>query len=217
MRAAYALTPALREEIPALAHKQHISAFWIWDVFMETYVEKFPHGFLFWIIVGLWGVLCVVAALIFIVILKWLVICRVRKGDHPAASYRVITSGFYLALQTAASPVLNLTMGTPVLAMYLRLLGARVGRRAFINTIMAGEPDLLSIGSEVCINRMALLGGHTYEDWVMKFGRITLDDRTALGCEAAVFRGAKLQQRVVLEDSTLCLADEELQTGRYRG
>ncbi|CAN0398431.1 unnamed protein product [Laminaria digitata] len=43
---------------------------------------------------------------------------------------------------------------------YYRLLGARLGRDVFFNTVRISDPDLVSIGAGSTINEHADLSGH---------------------------------------------------------
>ena len=79
---------------------------------------------------------------------KWLLVGRIRAGEHPLWSSFVwrneVADTF---VETVAAPwFARAASGTPVLNLWLRALGAEVGRGAWCETYWLPEADLVTLG-----------------------------------------------------------------------
>ncbi len=82
-----------------------------------------------------------------VVALKWLVIGRTKPGVYPlwgAYYYRI-----WLMQRIVHLTGHKFLQGTPLMRIYLRALGAKVGRDAIIHEFEEGAIDLISIGARV--------------------------------------------------------------------
>ena len=107
--------------------------------------------------------------------------------------------------------------GTPVWTSYLRLSGARIGRRVYVNTLGLSDYNLLEFGDDVVIGADVHIAGHTVERGVVKTGSVRLGDRVTIGVgsiiEIGVSAGDDVQvgalsfvpKYAVLEPETLYL------------
>jgi non-ribosomal peptide synthetase-like protein len=76
--------------------------------------------------------------------LKWLIIGRTKPGCYPLwGSYYF---RIWLVSRLLQVTTVKFLQGSPLMRVYLRLLGARVGRDAMISEFEAGAVDLLTIG-----------------------------------------------------------------------
>jgi len=62
--------------------------------------------------------------------------------------------------------------GSPLWTGYLRMNGARLGRRVFINTLSIADHNLLELGDDVVIGADVHISGHTVEAGMVKTGRV---------------------------------------------
>ncbi len=112
----------------------------------------------------------------------------------PDAEMRIADMGWPLlqwARYMAASHVVRvfaggLFKGTPMWTLYLRLNGARLGRRVFVNSLSVSDHNLLTFGHDVVIGSEVHLSGHTVEHGVVRTGRVTLDDGVTIGLGSVV-------------------------------
>lgn len=88
----------------------------------------------------------------FAVFFKWILVGRLDTQPHHAASFQRQCSCFAKTLLGVSSLVGSLFYGTGVVSFCLRLLGAKVGSRACINTLWVDDWDLVSIGSDVYLS-----------------------------------------------------------------
>jgi hypothetical protein len=84
----------------------------------------------------------------------------------------------------------QLLRGTPVWSGYLRLCGARVGRRVYVNTLGLSDYNLLEFGDDVVIGADVHIAGHTVEGGVVKTGAVRLGNGVTIGTGSIVEIGA---------------------------
>lgn len=75
----------------------------------------------------------------------------------------------------------TLFRGSPVWTAYLRLSGARLGRRVFINSLSLSDYNLLEFGDDVVIGADVHISGHTVEGGVVKTGAVRLGHNVTIG------------------------------------
>jgi acetyltransferase-like isoleucine patch superfamily enzyme len=76
--------------------------------------------------------------------------------------------------------------GSPVWTAYLRLNGARLGRRVYINTVCISDHNLLTCGDDVVIGADVHVSGHTVEDGLLKTAPVILGDHVTVGVGSVV-------------------------------
>lgn len=80
----------------------------------------------------------------------------------------------------------GLFRGSPVWTMYMRLAGARLGRRVYINSLAVIDYNLLEFGDDVVIGADVHLSGHTVEAGIVKTGGVRLAHGVTIGVGAVV-------------------------------
>src|SRR5260370_7677002 len=65
--------------------------------------------------------------------------------------------------------------GTPFICWYFRLLGARIGKRVYMETTDLREFDLAIIGDEAALNADCTIQTHLFQDPAMKMPTVDLD------------------------------------------
>src|SRR5258708_16031745 len=76
--------------------------------------------------------------------------------------------------------------GTSFMSAFMKLMGARIGRRAYINTTDWTETDLINLGEDVAINDNAPLQAHLFDGRVMKVGPIQAGPRCSVSISSAI-------------------------------
>ena len=76
--------------------------------------------------------------------------------------------------------------GSPIWSAYLRLAGARIGRRVYVNSLAVVDYNLLDFGDDVVIGDGVHLSGHTIEGGVFKTARVRLRPRVTIGVGSIV-------------------------------
>jgi acetyltransferase-like isoleucine patch superfamily enzyme len=76
--------------------------------------------------------------------------------------------------------------GSPIWTAYLRLAGARLGRRVYVNSLAVADYNLLEFGDNVVIGADAHVSGHTVEDGVVKTARVRLGNGVTIGLGSVI-------------------------------
>ena len=90
----------------------------------------------------------------------------------------------------------SLFRATPIWTFYMRLNGARMGKRVFVNSLEVTDHNLLDFGDDVVVGGGAHLSGHTVEGGVLKTAPVRLGRGVTVGVGSVVGIG------VVAGDST---------------
>ena len=86
----------------------------------------------------------------------------------------------------------TLFRGTPIWSAYLRLNGARVGRRVYVNSLGVSDHNLLEFGDDVVIGGDVHLSGHTVEGGLVKTAPVRLRDRVTIGLGSVIGIGVTI-------------------------
>jgi non-ribosomal peptide synthetase-like protein len=117
---------------------------------------------------------------------KWLLIGRWKPTEIRAWSWGYLRFWIVKSL-VQKNPFIKLLSGSPLLVVYLRALGAKIGPGT---TIFANQipvcTDLLTIGSGTLIRKNVTLPGYHAEAGVIRTGRITIGDRVVVGTAAVL-------------------------------
>ncbi|MGW6707738.1 Pls/PosA family non-ribosomal peptide synthetase [Streptomyces sp. NPDC054956] len=143
---------------------------------------------------------------------KWLLVGRHRTGEHP------LWSGFVWRNELADTFVEVLAVpwlagsvpGTPLLALWLRALGARVGRGVWCESYWLPETDLVVLGDAVTVNRGCVLQTHLFHDRILRTDTVVLGEGSTLGPGGIVLPGSTVGARSTLGPASLVMAGESV-------
>lgn len=76
--------------------------------------------------------------------------------------------------------------GSPLWTAYLRLNGARIGKRVFINTLSIADHNLLECGDDVVIGADVHISGHTVEGGMVKTARVRVGSNVTIGLGSVI-------------------------------
>jgi len=151
---------------------------------------------------------------------KWGLMGRYRASEKPLWCGFVWRTELVTALhEDLASPwLLMMCLGTPLVPWFFRLMGARVGKGVYMETICLTEYDLISIGDGVCIGADATLQTHLFEDRVMKMSSVTVANNCTVGTDAVVLYDTRMDEGALLGPLSLLMKGETLPAGtRWEG
>lgn len=86
----------------------------------------------------------------------------------------------------------SLFRGTPIWTAHLRLSGARLGRRVYVNSLSVSDYNLIQCGDDVVIGGAVHLAGHTVEGGVVKTARVRLGDNVTIGLGSVIEIGVEI-------------------------
>ena len=82
--------------------------------------------------------------------------------------------------------------GSPIWTAYLRLNGARIGRRVYVNSLFVSDHNLLEFGDDVVIGSEVHVSGHTVEAGVVKTAAVRLGREVSIGLGAVIDIGVTI-------------------------
>ncbi|MEU4270043.1 Pls/PosA family non-ribosomal peptide synthetase [Streptomyces sp. NPDC026092] len=153
-----------------------------------------------------------VAACLVSVAAKWLLVGRHRTGEHP------LWCGFVWRNELADTFVEVLAVpwligsvpGTPVMTLWLRGLGARIGRGVWCESYWLPETDLVVLGAAASVNRGCVLQTHLFHDRILRTDTVVLREGATLGPGGIVLPGSSVGARSTLGPASLVMAGESV-------
>jgi non-ribosomal peptide synthetase-like protein len=103
----------------------------------------------------------------------------------------------------AAPWLFRFATGTPLLSMWLRTLGAKIGRGAWLETFWLPEYDLVRLGAGATVNRGCVVQTHLFHDRIMSMDEVTLGAGATLGPHGIVLPGASIGARTTVGPGSL--------------
>jgi len=149
---------------------------------------------------------------LFTIGLKWLLVWRYRPAERPLWSTLVWRNELLNALhEHLAVPFLvGPLTGTPFISWYFRALGARIGKRVYMETTDLTEFDLVSVDDEAALNADCTIQTHLFEDRVMKMSRIQIGSQCRVGAGSLVLYDTQIEHGASLGDLSLLMKNEAL-------
>ena len=86
----------------------------------------------------------------------------------------------------------TLVRGTPLWTSHLRLSGARLGKRVYVNSLSVSDYNLIECGDDVVIGGGVHLSGHTVEAGVVKTARVRLGNNVTIGLGSVIEIGVEI-------------------------
>jgi non-ribosomal peptide synthetase-like protein len=151
---------------------------------------------------------------------KWLLVGRFRVTEHALWTSFVwrneLADTFVEVL--AAPWLFRFATGTPLLTMWLRTLGAKIGRGAWLETFWLPEYDLVRLGPGATVNRGCVVQTHLFHDRIMSMDEVTLGAGATLGPHGIVLPGASIGARTTVGPGSLVTRGDVVPSdSRWRG
>ncbi|MCP3798358.1 amino acid adenylation domain-containing protein [Allokutzneria sp. A3M-2-11 16] len=152
------------------------------------------------------------ALLLLSVVAKWVLVGRFREGSHPLWGWYFCR--WWLANAFMAMSGAGALAGTPLLPLYYRLMGARVGARCTLDTAQCSAWDLVSIGADTSVGADTQLLGYRVENGMVHFGRVSIGSRCYVGMRSALGLNVAMGDDSALADQTLLPDGDVLPAGQ---
>lgn len=159
-------------------------------------------------------------AIVLTVALKWLIMGRYRSGVHPLWSFFVWRDEIINSVQEqlAGAWLLNSGLATPLMSVYLRAMGAKVGAGVWCETLAITEFDVVHLEDGCVVNRASCVQTHLFHDRLLRIGPATLRAGSTLGPSSVVLPDAALGAGSTVGARSVVLRGEELPAGsRWHG
>ncbi|QWT23537.1 amino acid adenylation domain-containing protein [Subtercola sp. PAMC28395] len=151
---------------------------------------------------------------------KWALVGRIGREEHPLWSsfvWRNEVSDTFVEM-VAAPWFAGSATGTPALAVWLRSLGTKIGRGAWVETYWLPEADLVSLGAASTVNRGCVVQTHLFHDRVMSLDTVDLEDGATLGPHGVILPAASIGADATVGPASLVMRGEHVPAGsRWAG
>ena len=146
------------------------------------------------------------------VIAKWVVVGRIQAVEHPLWSsfvWRNEVSDTFV--ETVAGPwFARAATGTPVMNLWLRGLGAKIGRGVWCESYWLPEADLVTLGKGATVNRGCVVQTHLFHDRVMRMDTVVLEEGSTLGPHCVALPAARLGAGATVGPASLVMRGDEV-------
>ncbi|CAN1545326.1 NRPS_term_dom, non-ribosomal peptide synthetase terminal domain of unknown function [Mycobacteriaceae bacterium] len=146
------------------------------------------------------------------VVAKWLVVGRIKVGEHALWSsfiWRNEVSDTFV--ETVAAPwFARAASGTPVMNVWLRALGAKIGRGVWCETYWLPEADLVRLGDGSTVNRGCVVQTHLFHDRIMRMDTVVLENGATLGTHCVALPASRIGAGATIGPASLVMRGDEV-------
>jgi non-ribosomal peptide synthetase-like protein len=143
---------------------------------------------------------------------KWALVGRIRAGERPLWSAFIwrneLADNFVEVL--AAPWFADAWLGTAPFNVWLRSLGARVGRGVWCATYWLPEADLVRLGDGATVNPGCVLQTHLFHDRIMSVDAVVLERGATLGSNGVALPAATIGADATVGPASLVMRGEQL-------
>lgn len=147
-----------------------------------------------WALGGLLTMATGLVAMLITAAVKWICVGKHRKADFPLYSWFVWLNELQdTFVEVVAAPwFLTPNLGTGQINNGLRLLGAHIGKGAWIDSYWFPETDLCYVGRGATVGPGTVVQTHLFQDRVMSLDTVTLHDGATLAAHSVALPAAVL-------------------------
>jgi len=148
---------------------------------------------------------------------KWLLVGRIRPGEHPLWSsfiWRNEVVDTFIEMVTAPW-FARAAAGTPALVWWLRALGARIGSGTWCESYWLPEADLVTLAANSTVNRGCVVQTHLFHDRVMSIDTVTLEPGATMGPHGVILPAARIGAGGTVGPASLVMRGETVPAGTY--
>jgi len=146
------------------------------------------------------------------VIAKWLMVGRIQAIEHPLWSsfvWRNEVSDTFV--ESVAAPwFARAAGGTPVMNLWLRALGAKIGRGVWCETYWLPEADLVTLEKGATVNRGCVVQTHLFHDRIMRMDTVVLEEGSTLGTHCVALPAARIGAGATVGPASLVMRGDEV-------
>lgn len=157
------------------------------------------------LVTGYVGAACATAA-------KWALVGQINAGNHPLWSSFVWRNELAdTFVEVIAAPwFARPSTGTWMLNVWLRSLGARIGRGVWCESYWLPEADLVDLGDGATVNQGCVVQTHLFHDRMLSMDTVTLRAGATLGPNSVILPAAVLERHATVGPVSLVMRGESV-------
>jgi non-ribosomal peptide synthetase-like protein len=143
---------------------------------------------------------------------KWLLVGRIRVSEHPLWSsfiWRNEVSDTFVEMVARPWFAQNAS-GTPALALWLRSLGARIGKGVWCESYWLPEADLVQLAAGSSVNRGCVVQTHLFHDRIMQLDTVAIGAGGTLGPNSVILPAAHIDDNATVGPGSLVMRGERV-------
>ncbi len=143
---------------------------------------------------------------------KWVLVGRIRAGNHPLWSSFVWRNELAdTFIEVVAAPwFARPSTGTWMLNVWLRSLGATIGRGVWCESYWLPEADLVDLGDGATVNQGCVVQTHLFHDRMLSMDTVTLRAGATLGPNSVILPAAVLERHATVGPVSLVMRGESV-------
>jgi non-ribosomal peptide synthetase-like protein len=143
---------------------------------------------------------------------KWILVGRLRPGEHPLWSSFIWRNELAdTFVETVAAPwFARAATGSAALNLWLRSLGAKIGRGVWCETYWLPEADLVELRNGATVNQGCVVQTHLFHDRVMSLDKVTLGAGATLGPNSVILPAATIGSHATVGPVSLVMRGESV-------
>ena len=145
---------------------------------------------------------------------KWAIIGRYKPGAYPLWGSYYIRWWLVTGLQQLSGA--GLFLGTPLMPVYYRLMGAKVGRNCALDTGLVSAWDMVSIGDDTSIGADTQFHAARVQDGYLIIGRVEIGSRCFIGAHSALGLNVRMADDSRLDDQSALPDGASIEAGEQR-
>lgn len=148
---------------------------------------------------------------------KWLLVGRIKRGEHPLWSSFIWRNEVVDAfIEMVSAPwFARAAVGTPAMVWWLRALGAKIGHGTWCESYWLPEADLVSLGESSTVNRGCVIQTHLFHDRVMAIDTVTLEAGATMGPHGVILPAARIATSGTVGPASLVMRGESVPASSY--
>ena len=199
---------------------------WLVIVLMQRHTAQFASGVLtnaaiLVVTYGIAGRIVVPMYAFFMTLVsRYILAPSIKEGSHTYGSswqLRGIMAWTILKNDAYHSWIMEAVGGTWMEVAVHRLLGAKIGKNAYIDCMRLFEPVLACIGDGVTINKFGCLSPHSYKVDGVDFGKCVIGDGCVIGTNVTFSGTSRMHDGAELDSFSMALGGAVLTAGRWVG
>jgi non-ribosomal peptide synthetase-like protein len=143
---------------------------------------------------------------------KWLLVGRIAVQERPLWSsfvWRNELADTFVEL-LAVPWFVRTVPGTAMLNLWLRSLGASIGRGVWCESHWLPEADLVRLGDGVTVNRGCVLQTHLFHDRIMSIDGVSLEEGSTIGPHGVILPAASIGTGSTVGPASLVMRGESV-------